>query len=314
MRAPRTICGIIVAALAAIAFPAAAAATFPGHNGRIAFSANGTIYLMSPDGRHRREFAEGTDPVFAPDADRIAYVVTTDCGSRCESSRIWISKVDGTSARPVTPDNFDTPSSLNFSPNGRQIVYVDGAGRLRTIDTDGTDARRLPLRRHLDSAALSPDGRRIAFGAYTNAHHDFAVRLGVARLTGSRANLLTSGNLDGDPSWSPNGRRILFYRGCSPRPCGHGGALFTIRPNGSSLTRLGPTPGFDGDSVWSPDGRLIAEHWRNGIAIRRKRPGGRSHVIASGVGLIEGLDWAPRPGSTHRPHHKSGAFRRLARR
>ena len=133
MRAPRTICGIIVAALAAIAFPAAAAATFPGHNGRIAFSANGTIYLMSPDGRHTREFAEGTDPVFAPDADRIAYVVTTDCGSRCESSRIWISKVDGTSARPVTPANFDTPSSLNFSPNGRQTRV---RGRRRPAEDD----------------------------------------------------------------------------------------------------------------------------------------------------------------------------------
>lgn len=73
-----------------------------------------------------------------------------------------------------------------------------------------------------------------------------------------------SGVVDDQPDWSPDGSLLVFHRSVPNRPF----ALYTIRPDGSDLTRLSPpcsTPGENvettcEDGAWGsflPDGKRV---------------------------------------------------------
>ena len=70
--------GVVLVMLLA---PASASATFPGKNGRIAFTANSDVYSVNPDGTGLTQltpndgrFAAASLPRWSPDGQRIAYV------------------------------------------------------------------------------------------------------------------------------------------------------------------------------------------------------------------------------------------------
>jgi Tol biopolymer transport system component len=59
---------------------------------------------------------------------------------------------------------------------------------------------------------------------------------------------------DGDPAWSPNGRRIAFT---SERDGGDR-EVYVMNADGTDQVRLTTSAGFDENPSWSPNGRLIA--------------------------------------------------------
>jgi eukaryotic-like serine/threonine-protein kinase len=60
------------------------------------------------------------------------------------------------------------------------------------------------------------------------------------------------------PSWSPDGERLVFISPCSGNSETYpGAAMFIINADGSGLTLLPSSPGGDFDPSWSPDGQFI---------------------------------------------------------
>jgi TolB protein len=69
------------------------------------------------------------------------------------------------------------------------------------------------------------------------------------RTDGSEERLLTASFLDEGPSWSPNGRVIMFTResqGAEGAP-----ALYSVDISGRNLRRVA-TPGSASDPAWGP--------------------------------------------------------------
>jgi eukaryotic-like serine/threonine-protein kinase len=117
--------------------------------------------------------------------------------------------------------------------------------------------------------ALSPDGRYVAYAAGTTAD----MRIYVRQVAGGRVTRLTDDSLDvqTNPSWSPDGSRILFLsnEGVFSAPSSGGAARPEMRP-----AAQGPIV----SAVWAPDGRTIAYAVRDSVYIRD--PDGQRRPLA----------------------------------
>ena len=71
---------------------------------------------------------------------------------------------------------------------------------------------------------------------------------GSRRLTRNRA-------FDGEPAWSPDGRKIAFQ---STKTIGGNKEIYVMNADGSGKRNLTRNPARDGSPSWSPDGRRIA--------------------------------------------------------
>ena len=144
-----------------------------------------------------------------------------------------------------------------------QILYKCG-NSFCLMDGDGTHRRDA----HWQDApgpqwdpAFSPDGSKVAYRGYYG-QGDGMYALYVANPDGTNPRRVTR-DIAGDPSWSPDGKRIVFDTSGA-------GSIVVVNADGSGLRALtrGVTPGNgrsrpasgfeDWFPAWSPDGRSIA--------------------------------------------------------
>lgn len=127
------------------------------------------------------------------------------------------------------------------------------------VNGDGSDAHRLTHNPASDGQpAFSPNGRKIAFASTRRDRSDICVMrtngTHIRRLTRDRHVLEGRGsNFDGEPAFSPNGKRIAFVSDRKGFP-----NIFVMRADGSSQHQLTQGLGFDSSPSFSPDGRRIA--------------------------------------------------------
>jgi Tol biopolymer transport system component/tRNA A-37 threonylcarbamoyl transferase component Bud32 len=107
--------------------------------------------------------------------------------------------------------------------------------------------------------ALSPDGRYVAYVAGTGANIGVYVR----QVTGGRATRLVEDSpiAQTNPSWSPDGSRILYLSN---------GGVFSVASSGGAARPEMPAPsrGPIISAVWGPDGRAIAYAVQDSVYIR----------------------------------------------
>ena len=272
-----------------LATAGAAHATFPGTNGRIAFTRQITtdiagVFTAKPDGSDEQQVPlGGTDGVeifsdvhWSPDGREllIGHTLRIDpsTGQCCLPFRAAIVKPDGSDYKVLTMPYapFDggcgvwsldqTRLLCGFGGDHPGIFSVrssDGGDplRLTTYPYGGTDARDVPT-------DISPDGTQFVFLRYRPGPSHGGpfpfiteqVALFVENIDGTGLRQLTPFGL-GEPheiasaKWSPDGLKIISEM--------HDGRLFVVYPDGTGLTTIKLQTGteryFAFEPHWSPD-------------------------------------------------------------
>ena len=180
-------------------------------------------------------------PHFAPDGRRIAMSLAQD-----GNSDIYVLDLITREQRRLT-DHPAIDTSPSFAPDGRRLVFnSDRAGtpQLYVMNANGSGLQRISFGGgHYGSPAWSPRGDLIAFAVLRGGYF----HIGVMRPDGGDERLLTRSTQDEGPSWSPNGRVILFSRTDfgSDRV-----RLFSIDVSGYNERQV-PTPLDASDPDWS---------------------------------------------------------------
>ena len=179
-------------------------------------------------------------PAWSPDGGRIAMIGVPPGGDR---GQVFTAAPDGSGLAQLGRLPDDDIAALAWSPDGTKLAYASthaGLTRLGVINADGTGARTLADSVNEDFAvpSWSPDGARLTFVRGEAARS----RLSVVNADGSGLRTLRHITLDhnegGLPRWSPDGRRIAYVNAS-----GRDGRfrVFTIRPDGSGVRRVGST-------------------------------------------------------------------------
>ena len=122
-------------------------------------------------------------------------------------------------------------------------VRRDGSGLEKL--TDGTVHSGFP--------SYSADGKQLVFRTFGPGN----MGLRILDVESKSIRILTT-EPDNLPGWSPDGRRIVFTR----RGADGNMDVYTIRPDGSQVTRLTNNGSSEGHAVWSADGRIL---WSGGM-------------------------------------------------
>ena len=134
-----------------------------------------------------------------------------------------------------------------WSADGKSIIFTSdrsGSPQIYQVGVNGGKPKRLTFEGRYNSAAsLSPDGKFIVMvhaerGQYKIAQYE--------RATGNLT-VLTDGSLDESPSFSPNGKMVLY---ASTR--GDKGFLFAISIDGRAKHKLSDQAGNIREPVWGP--------------------------------------------------------------
>ncbi len=186
---------------------------------------------------------------------------------------VYATSVNGRNLRRLTTAPRGRPQRpLAYSPDGRSLLLFqrDHGGRFGTLDLTRGDGRLTKVSRpgavtccYFGSpASWSPDGRSIAFAAFTRRP---GVPPGlsavfVASASGSNVHRITDpGEWTTSARWSPSGDWIAFDKVAS----GVFHSVFLMHPDGSDLHIVDPDPAATGSccAQWSPDGSyLVYEH------------------------------------------------------
>lgn len=181
----------------------------------------------------------------------------------CVTSQIYVIRADGRGQRRLTGIGAWQDSSPAWSRDGQRIAFERTGSRdtgLYVMDALGDHLRAITKRMSpASSPSWSADGTSIVFsGMPLPLPMTFAQQLYVIPSGGGSARQLTRYSVfkggAGSPSWSPNGRQILFW-GRTSSAANARTDVWAIRPNGSGLKRL---IGGAIDPSWSPDGKRIA--------------------------------------------------------
>jgi Tol biopolymer transport system component len=261
----------VAATLATLGFASPTSATFPGHNGLIAFAvptgSTYQIYSIRPNGQNLQQLTHlagnATSPDWSPDGRRIAFEFDAPDGS-CS---VEIMNRGGGGIVDLTKDTNVCEATPSFTPDGSHIVFErnDPATKLDAIwmmNLTGGDRHKITagIGEGVTNPVVSPNGKLLSFLAFNTI--DPGPALYTVQIDGSHLQQVVPFSFDVaiNQEWAPDGRHIEFtYNGYARLP-GLSANIATIRPDGTHLEHLthysGGQFGAYGGS-YSPNGKWV---------------------------------------------------------
>ena len=185
-------------------------------------------------------------PRFSPDGKKIIMSFAKD-----GNSDIYTMDLENRIVERIT-NHPSIDTSPSYSPDGKYITFNSdrsGYQQIYVMKNDGTNVKRGSFGKGLYGTPVwSPRGDLIAFTKL----HKGKFYIGVMRKDGKGERLLTENYYQEAPSWSPNGRVLIFYRETKSNSKGEGfsAKLWSIDLTGYN-ERLVETETDASDPSWS---------------------------------------------------------------
>lgn len=294
------------------------------------------IWVLDPKTRERRQFTFGesseSSPHFSPDGRSLAFSSSRKAGSSDsddESSgrQIWLLSLAGGEARKLTKARAGV-QGFSWNREGDRLFYTTGEtldegtlarreerrkrrfdeieyletqykNEIWSVDLDGNEKRIYAGMKGLSSVDVSPNGRQFAFASnQTGLRKDSpqtdlwiydAETKEVRRLT-------TRPGAESNPTWSPDGRSILFSAPQDPETSYSQREYFLIPAAGGSARNL--TQDLDrspGEVLFVDGGAQLLMSVQEGVYTRLHRldlQSGRTESLESGNIDVGNLSYA----------------------
>ena len=204
------------------------------------------VFLLNVDTLKRRILGDQPSMAFAPRFSPDGRTVVMSLSERGNSDIYAVDVASGKRTRLTNSPAIETAPS--FSPDGSKIVFESDRGggqQIYVMPASGGAAKRISNGKgRYGTPVWSPRGDLIAFTKLNEGRF----HIGVMRTDGSREKLLSASFLDEGPTWSPNGRVLMFFR----ETAGANGApsIYSVDVTGRNLRKVN-TPTFGSDPAWS---------------------------------------------------------------
>lgn len=210
-------------------------------------SRKSTVFIQDLVTGQRRQVAnfrgDNYAPSWSPDGSRLAISLSKD-----GVSQIYVIPAGGGEATRIVQSNA-IDSGAAFTPDGNTIVFFSdrsGGPQLYSVPVTGGEVKRLTFEGSYNTTPrMSPDGKLVAFVNREAGR----LRIATLELATGQINILTEGPLDDSPSFSPNGRTILYEIKSGGR-----GTLGAVSVDGRVKQKLSSQAGDVREPAWGPYG------------------------------------------------------------
>ncbi len=177
-------------------------------------------------------------PSWSPDGSRILIAL-----ARNSLTQVYVVNADGSGLRRLTNTNgIDTEPQ--FSADGQSVYFTSdrsGGPQIYRMSANGGDAQRVTFSGNYNiSPRISPDGKTLAYISRRNGGY----QLYALDLTNNQEQRLSDSSKDESPSFSPNGKYIMYSTGR--------GALGVVSVDGRIKQRIAAPSGDIREPTWGP--------------------------------------------------------------
>jgi TolB protein len=250
-----------------------------------------TLQASTPRPASPSPLQPGAIPPQAEPTGKIA--VTCQIFKEVSKEQICILNADGTGYRRLTPDDDIRHYYPSIAPDGQSLVYSAYNGDTKhyeiyefNFSTNVSTVLTFAFG-DLNAPEISPDGKTIAFTRFYIDPDKPTTWL----MDRNGTNLRQVADVRAwDPSWSPDGSRILFASYIN-----NTSQLFIINMDGTGLRQVGNFPLLRGRSDWSAQGQIVTysgRPWERELYILNS-DGSTQHQISPSGGNSQGPSFSP---------------------